>query len=227
MDGLSIFLVFAALAVMLGNYFWSHSQAEPMLRDWALRQGYTVRSLELIHHAKNSRHSTTPGLAQVRLYRELDDKEYRGKMTWEVGFFSLRKIEFEPYFHIRSTDDLPVEPEAQMRYVEDTSEAGVLVEVNRRLDAITSQPNWMEPYDLDQSGHIDEEEWSILRNSVMQQVRAELGEPGVHPVTTPQHGLEAVSADVARLVEKAANPPSRSGSKAETGSPDDSQEILW
>jgi len=50
----------------------------------------------------------------------------------------------------------------------------LLQEVAHRLDQITQAPNWIEEYDLDGSGHIDDEEWEILRSRIIEEVKTEL-----------------------------------------------------
>jgi len=49
-----------------------------------------------------------------------------------------------------------------------------MMEVSRRLDAITEEPDWVAVYDLDGSGHVDADEWETLRHRVIANVRAEM-----------------------------------------------------
>lgn len=200
------------------NQFWLRAHAEELLTRHISNKGYEVRSFEIIHYPSSSRYSRNPGLARVVVLDVRNDEELRGKITWNDGLGDLSGIHLTIDPRQIPVRDTPPEPEHQMRYMEDSSEAGVMMEVNRRLDEITAQPNWMEPYDLDGSGHIDEEEWSILRNQVVAQVRAELGTPGVHAVLTPQNGMPSVEA---QRKDDAPNPEDKAPS------PDESQEVLW
>lgn len=57
-----------------------------------------------------------------------------------------------------------------------TADERVRAEVVRRLNLITSQSGWAKNYDLDGSGHIDEDEWQILCQNTEREVREELGD---------------------------------------------------
>jgi len=49
----------------------------------------------------------------------------------------------------------------------------ITTEVNRRLDAITSNPEKMMAYDTDGNGVVDSEEWAELRRAIKAEVEAE------------------------------------------------------
>ncbi len=191
--------VFIVVVAGIANHFRVRANVESSLRTWAQESGYLVISLEVTQHAVTTRHRITPGAAQVVLIRRGLDIEVPGRLSWTSGLFDIGSIEFHPSRAISSAErrshsldaDLD-EDRLSTLYIEDDSEAQVLNEVNRRLDSITSQPNWMEPYDLDGSGHVDEEEWSILRGNIMAEVRGELGDPRVRAVLTPAQGVDAV-----------------------------------
>jgi hypothetical protein len=192
-------LGFILVVLAIGNNFRVRANAETSLRTWAKGQRYEVISLEVTQHAHRSRYSRTPGEAQVVLRRQDLDLDIPGRLSWDGGLLEISGIEFFPFRSISNAErrahgsDVHLDEERLATlYIEDDGEAQVLNEVNRRLDSITSQPNWMEPYDLDGSGHVDEEEWSILRGNIMEEVRGELGDPGVRSVMTPAQGVDAV-----------------------------------
>lgn len=211
------FFVFFVVMLGIGNHFRLRASVEPSLRAWAKSSGYNVISLEVTQYASRTRYSSTPGQARVVMTRYDLDIEIPGRLIWDLGFFEIISIDFVPYRAISNAErraqsldaDLDEERLATL-YIEDDGEAQVLNEVNRRLDSITSQPNWMEPYDLDGSGHVDEEEWSILRGNIMAEVRGELGDPGVRSVMTPAQGVDAVQKLPAPVVQA-----------------DDEEDVLW
>jgi len=213
-----MFWLFVFIVVLgIGNHFRVRANVESSLRTWAQGSGYRVVSLEVTQHAVTTRHRVTPGAAQVVLVRRDLDIEIPGRLSWNSGLFDIGSVEFHPARAISNAERRAHTPDAVLNeerlstlYIEDDGEAQVLSEVNRRLDSITSKPNWMEPYDLDGSGHIDEEEWSILRGNIMEEVRGELGEPGVRSVMTPAQGVDAVQKLPAPVVQE-----------------DDEEDVLW
>lgn len=209
--------VFIVVVASFANHFRVRANVESSLRTWAQESGYRVISLEVTQHAATTRYRTTRGAAEVVLMRLDLDIEIPGHLSWNSGLFEIGSIQFHPSRAISSAERRSYSLDADLDedrlstlYIEDDGEAQVLSEVNRRLDSITSQPNWMEPYDLDGSGHIDEEEWSILRGNIMDQVRGELGEPGVRSVMTPAQGVDAVQKLPAPVVQE-----------------DDEEDVLW
>lgn len=203
------FFALVALVLAAGNFFRVRANAESSLRTWAKNNGYKVVSLSVVRHAVTTRYRKTPGEAQVVMSRFDLDTEIPGRMSWRAGFIDVVKIEFIPFRAISSAERREHSADANLDedrlatlYIEDDFEAQVLSEVNRRLDGITTQTNWMKPYDLDGSGHIDEEEWSILRGSIMADVRGELGDPRVQAVLTPAPGVEPVKRLPAPLVQE-------------------------
>jgi hypothetical protein len=190
-------LYFAALMVaalyfviFLGPPLWARATTEDSLREWAKGRGLEIISIDISSlggrppfqkHGLNKPLPWFPGRAQVKMRRHGEESE--GRLVWDVSMYSMSNIEFTP-----SRVILPDQPAVSGLLAADASEADVLTEVNRRLDAITSQANWMEPYDLDGSGHVDEEEWAILRGSIMEEVRSELGDSGVQAVSKPDDG---------------------------------------
>lgn len=188
MDYLIWIFMIMTLPLVIANYFRVRNNAEDDLRKWARSMGFRVILLELT----SSKYNSLFGEAQV-LIRDADDHEVSGRFAWKYGNFGPVNIEFFPARSISNAERRAHSPDADVAeerlatlYIDDDGEAQVLNEVNRRLDSITSQPNWMEPYDLDGSGHVDEEEWSILRGQVMAEVRGELGDLGVQAVAAPK-----------------------------------------
>ena len=165
---------------------------------WSDDRGYRLLSCEILTYASNGRYSNTPGLARIRIKRLVNDEEMSGSLHWTAGFLELKEFSFSPDMRTlaaqRAAATIGVDTaEMALPLAGEDQDLRVLSEVNRRLDAITSQPGWVTEYDLDGSGHVDEEEWSILRGNVLEQVKAELGQPGVHAVMTPDQGTPAVS----------------------------------
>ncbi len=182
-------LVILFVVILPGPKLWARATTEQALRDWAKGRGLEIISIHIASFGGrppfqrgnvNERLPWFPGRAQVKMRRSLQGTESEGRLVWDTRMYSMSNIEFIPARVI-----LPDQPAVSGHLVADASEADVLTEVNRRLDSITSKPNWMTPYDLDGSGHVDEEEWSILRANVMAEVRGELGDPGVQAVSKP------------------------------------------
>ena len=176
---------------------WTRSTTEDRLREWARGRGYEIITMHIASHSERTAFQNrytapgqvvyVPGRAEVRLRHVMRDVEIQGRLVWDSGMTGIKNIDF-----IESRVFSSDEPAVSALIVGGDTEAQVLAEVNRRLDGITSQPNWMEPYDLDGSGHVDEEEWSILRGDIMAQVRGEIGDPGVRSVSTPEEGAKPV-----------------------------------
>ena len=200
MDYLIWIFIIMTLPLMIANYVRVHDNVEGELRKWAQSSGFRVILFELTTEKYNSLF----GEAQV-LVCDSDDREIPGRLTWKYGNFGPMNIEFFPARSISNAERRAHTPDANLDeellatlYIDDDREAQILNEVNSRLDRITSQPGWMEPYDLDGSGHVDEKEWSILRGNIMAEVRGDLGDPGVRSVSTPaqDHAGERLPAPV-------------------------------
>ncbi len=212
MDYLIWIFIMVTLPLVIANYVRVHNNVEDELRKWARSSEFRVILFELTSEKYNSLF----GEAQV-LFRDSADREIPGRLTWKYGNFGPMNIEFFPARSISNAERRAHTPDANLEeerlatlYIDDDSEAQILNEVNRRLDSITSRPNWMEPYDLDGSGHVDEEEWSVLRGNIMAEVRGELGDSGVRAVLTPAQGVDGVHKLPAPLVQD-----------------DDEEENLW
>ncbi len=197
--------------VFLGPPLWARATTEETLRDWAKGRGLEIISINISslggrppfqRRGFNEHLPWFPGRAQVKIRRQGEESE--GRLVWDVAMYSISNIEFTP-----SRVILPDQPAVSGLLTGDASEAEILTEVNRRLDSITGQPNWMEPYDLDGSGHVDEEEWSILRGSIMAEVRGELGDSGVQAVSKPVQGDDEASLPMPMKQD------------------DDEEEVLW
>ena len=138
---------------------------------WSDDRGYRLLSCEILTYASNGRYSNTPGLARIRIKRLVNDEEMSGSLHWTAGFLELKEFSFSPDMRTlaaqRAAATIGVDTaEMALPLAGEDQDLRVLSEVNRRLDAITSQPGWVTEYDLDGSGHVDEEEWSILRGNV-------------------------------------------------------------
>lgn len=181
------FIAFAVLLLSLTAISLRlRSTTVERIAAWARQQGYKMLSCEVLRYAHRRNGQRLSGLAHVQLTRIIDGTQFSGTVTWEHGIINLKEFAFIPESQRALTRDHTDEVAGiDVHVAGDATEANVLSEINRRLDQITSQPNWSAAYDLDHSGHIDEEEWSILRNQVSEQVRAELGEPGVQAVLMP------------------------------------------
>lgn len=173
--------------VFIGPPLWARATTEETLREWAKGRGLEIISINISslggrppfqRRGFNEPLPWFPGRAQVKIRRQGEESE--GRLVWDVAMYSISNIEFTP-----SRVILADQPAVSGLLAGDASEAEILTEVNRRLDSITSRPNWMEPYDLDGSGHVDEEEWSILRGNVMAEVRGNRGDPEVRSVLAP------------------------------------------
>lgn len=187
MDMISMLLILAGVTFAVGNPLYLRLNFRALVVDWGRQNNYDVLDVDVQSYPRGGRGYRRPGVARVRLVRRLVDDEAEGTLEWEAGLFGLTNVRWTAD-RLVSAERASQEantyfPEAKVP-VEDV-EMAVINEVNRRLDGITEKPNWMEPYDLDGSGHIDDEEWSILRGKVMEEVRAELGAPGVSVVSSP------------------------------------------
>lgn len=170
----------------VGNASYLRFNSEQLLRQWATEKGFRVLELDLIADRPGTprRYTNIPIEAFVVLV-DAEGKERFGQLTWKYGFFEISRIHFSETKKVLREEQRPrgldrgiSETRLANLYVTDDGEAALLNEVNRRLDRITSQAGWMEPYDLDGSGHVDEQEWAALRTKIMAEVRGEMGQPG-------------------------------------------------
>lgn len=189
-----IYIGLFLVLMVAGAFYRVENSAAEKLKKWAVGKGYHVISFELVSHAEIMRNGCVPGVAMAALQRHDLSEPVSGRILWERGYFDITSIEFIPDQTMTRADRRALNPQEGVDeerlaslYVVNDRDAQILTEVNRRLDSITSQPKWMEPYDLDGSGHVDQEEWSILRNQVMDKVLGESGDLGVRAVAAPEH----------------------------------------
>lgn len=184
----AIVIIVILLAVSIPAYFAlrrEDTSLEQAVKRWCKTQGVQLIGFEvgsrpslgeqqfLIYSATEQ---SKEGYVQVTIRRPGAEIEVLD-MMWTIGTMGPRLHSLQgPVDLPPGVEDLPPSP----RELE-------MMEVSRRLDAITEEPDWVTAYDLDGSGHVDAEEWEILRQRVIADVRAEMEMRGTQTQPVDEH----------------------------------------
>jgi len=165
-----LFLV--ALGALVLKQFIAAATIRSVADEWCAMKGLELIELTVRSHPHHGQRSYSPGELSMRIRRKTTDDIEVWYGTWDLGFFRAKIKDVNPISTLRepgyrqlSTPD----PE-----ITNDPEAAIMAEVARRIDQITGQPGWAAAHDLDGSGHIDDEEFRILRERVLAEVRTEL-----------------------------------------------------
>jgi len=168
-----ILLIVVLFSMVAGvQWWWDGKQLDMAVKDWCGSKGLVYLGHTIIKrpHRRGRYGPFQPGRVRIDFQRGLTGELEGGSADWNKGAFG-HQIIFDRVV-IPNTPERAL-PEGPMPFVADGEENRLAVEVARRLDSITQKPGWIAEHDLDGSGHIDSEEWDILRERVIAEVRAE------------------------------------------------------